>query len=162
MKHKSLFKLVAGVILAVSVATIPVVCFTEPALAASRKKKTKKAKVKPKKYVSTYEKAMDEAAQEFIRREKIPKSVVRAGEIFPIRSYMAQFKAIRGEGAAIYSQPNFNSKVIQRLNNGAKVIADVEYTNQYGGDWYYVHYGKKAKGWVATDYIINREPDENE
>ena len=160
MKHKSLLKPVAGVMLAVSLATIPAVYSTEPALAAS--KKTKKAKAKPKKYASTYEEEMDRHAQEFIRREKIPQSVVRAGNIFVIRSYGSQFKAIHGEGAAIYSEPNFDSKMIMKLNNGAKLTADAEYTNKYGGDWYYVHFGKKAKGWVFSDYITSREPDENE
>ena len=163
MTHKSLFKLVAGVMLAVSVATIPAVCFTEPALAASKKKKTKKtkkAKVKSDEdYIRAEERESARLVREFVRREKIPKSVVKAGDIYIITSYGNQFKAIQGEGAAIYSEPNFNSKMILGLNNGAKLIAEADYVSHSGGGWYYVHFGKRAKGWVFARYINYRDPD---
>ena len=156
MKNKYLLKVVAGVMLSVSLATIPTVYFTEPALAASKKKNTKKAKVK-----STYEQAMDEATREFVRREKIPNSVVRAGEISILRSYTSQFKAIQGEGAAIFSEPNTRSKRIVNLYNGAKLLAEAEFVGS-SGDWYYVHFQNRYKGWVHSKFITERDPDENE
>ena len=135
--------------LALSVATILMVYSTEPALATSKKRNAPIAK-------------LDKVTRDFVKREKISASIVSSGEIYVIRSYMAQFKAIQGDGAAIFSEPNLDSKMIMKLNNGAKLTADAEYTNKYGGDWYYVHFGKRAKGWVAAVYITDREPDENE
>ena len=156
MNRRCLLKIAAGVMLSVSLATIPTVYFTEPALAASRKKKTKKAEVK-----STYEQEMDRAAREFIKDERIPKSVVRAGEISVLRSYTSQFKAIQGEGAAIFSEPNTRSKRIVNLYNGAKLLAEAEFLGS-SGDWYYVHFQNRYKGWVHSRFIVSRDPDEKE
>lgn len=157
MKNKFWFKFIALTILAVSLASILEFYFSEPAYATSKKKKAK-AKVS---YVTA---ELDEAAREFVKREKIPASIVKSGEIYVMRSYTSQFKAIngRGYGAEMFSKPDTSSKVVMKLNDGAKLIADAEYTNKYGGDWYYVHYRNKAKGWVLAEYIVDRDPDENE
>ena len=72
-----------------------------------------------------------------------------------------QFKAIEGDTAYIFSEPDTNSQAIYKLENGAKLIAEAEYTNNYGGDWYYVHFQDKVKGWVLAKYIVEREPDDS-
>ena len=104
---------------------------------------------------------LDELAMEFVKRENIPSSIVANGEIFVLRSYTSQFKAIDGDTAYIFSAPDTNSQAIFKLENGAKLIADAEYkTKDYGADWYYVHFGNRAKGWVLSQYIVDREPDD--
>ena len=157
MKNKFWFKFIAFTLLAVSLASIPEFYFSEPAAAASKKKK---AKVK----VPEVTAELDGVAREFVKREKIPASIVKSGEIYVIRSYTSQFKAIngRGYGAYMFSKPDTDSKVVMKLNDGAKLIADAEYTNKYGGDWYYVHYGNRLKGWVLARDIVDRDPDEDE
>lgn len=105
---------------------------------------------------------LDELAMEFVKRENIPPSIVANGEIFVLRSYTSQFKAIDGDTAYIFSAPDTNSQAIFKLENGAKLIADAEYTTKdYGAEWYYVHFGNKAKGWVLSSYVVDREPDDN-
>ena len=150
-------KFTAALILAISLVTIPAVYFLndEPALAAAKKKK----KSAPKPDALTAE--LDAAAREFVKREKIPSSVLKAGEIWVLKSYTSQFKAVQGEGAAIYSQPDFRSKRIINLPNGAKLTAEAEFTGHNGGDWYYVYYGK-AKGWVLSRFLVERDPDYDE
>ena len=107
-------------------------------------------------------KELDELVMEFIKRENIPSSIVANGYIFVSRSYTSQFKAIDGDTAYILSEPDtFSGQPIFKLENGAKVIADAEYTTKDGARWYYVHFGNIAKGWVLAQYIVEREPDDN-
>lgn len=107
-------------------------------------------------------KELDELVMEFIKRENIPSSIVANGYIFVSRSYTSQFKAIDGDTAYILSEPDtFSGQPIFKLENGAKVIADAEYTTKDGACWYYVHFGNIAKGWVLAQYIVEREPDDN-
>lgn len=147
-------KFTAALILAISLVTLPAVYFLndEPALAAAKKKKKSAPKVDP----LTAE--LDEATREFVKREKIPSSVLKAGDIYVLKSYTSQFKAVYGDGAEIYSQPDFRAKRITKLPNGAKVTAEAEFTGHAGGEWYYVYYGK-AKGWVLARFLIERDPD---
>ena len=147
-------KLTTVYILAISaISLITALCFfnNEPALAAKKKKSM------PKTDALTAE--LDEATRDFVKREKIPHSVLKAGDIWVLKSYTSQFKAVQDNGATIYSQPDLRSKRIASLQNGAKLIADAEFTGHAGGEWYYVHYGKKAKGWVLSRFIVEREPE---
>lgn len=132
-------KFTAVLILAISLVTLPAVYFLndEPALAAAKKKK----KSAPKTDTLTAE--LDKAAREFVKREKIPSSVLKAGEIWVLKSY---------------TSPDFRSKCIMNLPNGAKVTAEAEFTGHNGGEWYYVYYGK-AKGWVLARFLVERDPD---
>lgn len=104
---------------------------------------------------------IDEAVKEFMQRENIPYSIAAKGDVYLLRSYTSQFKAINGNGAYLYSEPSTSSKAILKLENGAKLIADAEYMGNDGSDWYYVHFGDSAKGWVQSQYITDRDPDDN-
>ena len=151
MRSRYVFKITAIIVLAMSLAAISILSFTDSADAARRKRKSK-----PRTDTLTAE--LDEAAREFVRRERIPNSVLRAGDIYVLKSYTSQFKAVYGDGAEIYSQPDFRAKRITKLPNGAKVTAEAEFTGHAGGEWYYVYYGK-AKGWVLARFLIERDPD---
>ena len=109
--------------------------------------------------ISDFSDELDEITKEFIQREKIPHSVLDSGEIYVLKSYSSQFKATKGNGVRIFSEPNSNSKLIMTLNNGAKLIADAEWTGKSGEDWYFVHFSNKAKGWINSKFIVEREPD---
>ena len=99
-----------------------------------------------------------ELKKQFVEREKIPESVSSAGDIFVITSYAAQFKAVNGNGAILFSEPHSNSKQIMNLSNGDKLTADAEWATNADNEWYYVHFGD-AKGWVQSKFIKDREPD---
>ena len=111
--------------------------------------------------VNTQTIEIDEAVKEFLQRENIPYSIAAIGDIYLLRSYMSQFKAINGDTAYIYSEPDTSSRAVLKLDKGAKLIADAEYTGNDGSDWYYVHFGDSARGWVLSQYITDRDPDDN-
>ena len=155
MRSRYVFKITAIIVLAMSLAAISILSFTDSADAARRKRKSK-----PR--TDTLAAELDEAAREFVRRERIPNSVLRAGDIYVLKSYTSQFKAIRGDGAAIFSEPNTNSKRILKLRNGAKLTAEAEFVGRTWGDWYYVRFRsakRSAKGWVHSRFITERDPD---
>ena len=111
--------------------------------------------------ISDISKELDELTIEFVKQENIPNFIVTVGDIYVLRSYTSQFKAIKEDTAYIFSELDTNSQAIYKLENGAKLIAEAEYTNNYGGDWYYVHFQDKVKGWVLAKYIVEREPDDS-
>ena len=98
-----------------------------------------------------------ELIKQFVEREKIPESVSSAGDIFVITSYAAQFKAVDGNDAILFSEPNANSKQIMNLSNGDKLTAEAEWVKA-NDDWYYVHFGN-VKGWIQAKFILERDPD---
>ena len=102
-----------------------------------------------------------ELKKQFVEREKIPESVTSVGDIYVIKSYAEQFKAVDGNGAILFSEPYTHSKQIMNLSNGDKLTADAQWSNLVGDewyDWYYVHFGD-VKGWVQAKFIKDREPD---
>lgn len=163
MKNTLLRKLIAVVMLAVSLAAVPMIYEPSAAIAAARRKKKSKARRKSAP-VDARQRDLDRAARQFIREEKIPQSVVNSGEIYAIVSYGSMFKAIYYDPnkmvrPALYARPDYRSRQIMKLKNGTKLIADAEFVGHSGGDWYYVHVGNKAKGWVPSEFIISRDPD---
>ncbi len=99
----------------------------------------------------------DELAQDFASKENLPERILKAGDIYIIRSYGLTFKAIKGNGAVMYSLPDAGSTQERALPDGSKLIAEAEYTSGTLGDWYFVNYGT-SKGWVQSRYITDREP----
>ena len=150
MRNKYVFKVAAVIVLVVSLAAILTLSFADSADAARRRKS--------KSRTDRLTAELDEAAREFVRREKIPNSVLRAGDISVLRSYTSQFKAVQGNGAAIFSEPNTRSRRVLKLHDGAKLTAEAEFVGRTGGDWYYVHY-RNTKGWVHSRFITDRDPD---
>ena len=102
----------------------------------------------------------DELAQDFASKENLPERILKAGDIYIIRSYGLTFKAIKGNGAVMYSLPDAGSAQVMLLPDGSKLIAEAEYTSGTLGDWYFVNYGA-SKGWVQSRYITDREPDDD-
>ena len=64
MKNKFCFKFIAVVMLAISLATIPVLYFSEPVAAASKKKKAKSESLE-----ESFERDLDELVKNFVKRE---------------------------------------------------------------------------------------------
>ena len=108
------------------------------------------------------EKWEEEAIREFVKREGISASTLSSGSIFIIRSYGRQFKAISGNGAALFREPRANSTRILDIANGIKVIAEADFTGNSGEDWYYVHLHDGQKGWVHAKFIVDSDPNEDD
>ena len=84
------------------------------------------------------------------------------GEIYVIRSYAAQFKAVKGKGAKLYVLPGEGgkAKTITSLKEGAALTAEAEWVaHDARGSWYYVTTKKGQSGWVPAQFITDREPE---
>lgn len=122
----------------------------EIVFAAARKKVVKNIEE-----ADTLTKELDRLSREFVKRERIPNSVVRAGDIYVLRSATSQFMTVCGEGAAIFSEPNVKSKRIVKLYDGTELIAEAEFVGYSGSDWYYVIFRDDIKGWVDSKFLVS-------
>ncbi len=100
---------------------------------------------------------LDDLAKKFADEENIPNYILKSGNIDIIRSYGSTLKAIRGDGAVMYSLPDTTSQRIMTLANRTEVTADATYESGSLGDWYFIHAGDNAKGWVLSKFIIARD-----
>ena len=132
----------------IAVVMLLVILASAPAFAAKTKAK-----------VDDLSDVLDEAAREFVKREKIPQSYVKAGDFYVIKSYGMMFKAIEGDGAFLYTLPDINSQKIMYLPDGSKLIQDADYVPYSGPHWAHVEVGNYAKGWVPSKFIIARDPE---
>ena len=98
---------------------------------------------------------LDRLSSEFIKREKIPKSVTRAGYIYVLKSAATRFMSVRGDGAAVFSEPNTKSKEIVKLFDGTELFVEAEFVGYSGGDWYYVTFLDDIKGWVDSRFLVS-------
>lgn len=106
------------------------------------------------------DKELARLAEEFAREKRLPPSVTAGGDIYVIRSYVAQFKAIKGRGANLYALPDEGAKVVVPLKEGAALTAEAEWTARDArGSWYYVTTKKGHSGWVPAQFITDREAE---
>lgn len=106
------------------------------------------------------DKELARLAEEFAKEKRLPPSVTAGGDINVIRSYTAQFRAVKGRGANLYALPDEGARIVVPLKEGAALTAEAEWTARDArGSWYYVTTKKGHSGWVPAQFITDREAE---